>query len=104
MRTATSTCSAPAASTTCRTCARASAEWIVERPGYGGTNFAPLADWGTTSLGSDKAASSAGGKPISAFTSFEVDMVSNDETHELATVGPLADHGRSFSDTWDAVK
>lgn len=86
-----------------QTCSRTSAEWVIERPGYGGTNFAPLANWGTTSLGSDKAASSGGAQPISAFPRFEVDMVSNDETHELATVGALGNKGHSFPDTWDAV-
>jgi hypothetical protein len=85
------------------TCSRNSAEWIVERPGYGGTNYAPLANWGTTSLAADKAASSGTPLPISSFPNSGINMISLDGTHELATVGGLGKGGISFLDTWDAV-
>jgi hypothetical protein len=85
------------------TCERTSADWIIERPGIG-NGYAPLADWGTTSLASDKAASNGRALAISAFPSFGVNMVS--ETHEraLATVGALNTAGNSFPDTWVATK
>ncbi len=85
-------------------CARNSAEWIIERPGYGGLNFAPLADWHTTSLSSDKASDGGKALPISSFSHFGVDMFNNGSEYELATVGSLSKKGNSFTDTWDAAK
>jgi hypothetical protein len=85
------------------TCKRNSAEWIVERPSFGGSDFAPLADWGTMMLAKDKASTSSKARSISAFPNTAVEMVNNSDTAELATVGPLNSAGNSFLDTWDAV-
>jgi hypothetical protein len=84
-------------------CERTSADWVVERPGYGGTNYAPLADWGTMSLEADKASTGGRMAAISSFPSFGVNMINNGLEHPLATVGALDTKGTAFSDTWDAV-
>jgi hypothetical protein len=86
------------------TCSQSSAEWIIERPGYGGNNFAPLADWGTTSLRGDKAALTGGtAQPISQFSNTGIDMINNSATKILATVGGLNPSGNSFPDTWNGA-
>src|SRR4029077_18597099 len=83
------------------TCARSSAEWIVERPTLGGKKLSRLVDWGTLSLANDKASTGAGGaQHISHFTSFGIDMVNRADTRELATVGRLNPQGNAFLDTW----
>jgi hypothetical protein len=75
------------------TCTRDTAEWIFERPSFnGGTVYAPLADWGTTSLPGDKAAIVGGPtQPISGFVNeySSVNMVNNAGTDYLATAGGL---------------
>ncbi len=87
------------------TCPRDSAEWIVERPGYGGENYAPLADWGTMNLPGDQAATGGGaGRPVSAFTNTPIDMVNLADTYLLAAVTALDTAGSTFTDTWQADK
>ncbi len=87
------------------TCARSSAEWIVERPTVTRSTFARLADWGTMSLADDRAATTTGGpRPISLFANFGIDMVNRAGTRMLATVGGLNLSGNVFLDTWDAAR
>lgn len=95
--------------------ARASADWIVERPTVG-SSYTPLADWGSMQLRVDKAAVAdavVNGKvtskplyePVSAFTDYAIDMVNDPYTGRyLATVGSLGAAGTVFGDTWDAVE
>ena len=83
------------------TCSRDSAEWIVERPGYGGFNYAPLADWGTVNVPGDKASDGGRKEPISSFSSTAIDMVNLADSYYLAQVGGLNTAGNSFPDTWD---
>jgi Peptidase A4 family len=90
------------------TCARQSAEWVVERPASSGSLTA-LADWDTVKLHGDKAANTVNlsGKPalqpISAFDSTPMDMV-NDSWETLASVGDLNKRGTAFWDTWQAAQ
>lgn len=84
------------------TCHRDSAEWIVERPGTGGTTYYPLADWGTINLHGDQAATGGGApQPVTAFSATAIDMVNLADTHYLAQVGALNAVGKSFLDRWD---
>jgi hypothetical protein len=97
------------------TCARASAEWIVERPTVG-NNYTPLADWGTMRLKGDKAANRTAivnGKqstkpvyqPVSGFVNNAIDMIDESYTGRyLATVGNLNGTGTVFADTWLAAE
>ena len=84
-------------------CARSTAEWVIERPGYGGNNFAPLADWGTMTVPVDKASARGSLLAMKSFSHFGVDMMNNGFSYELATVGELNAHGNSFLDSWDAT-
>jgi peptidase A4-like protein len=93
----------------CADCARASAEWIVERPALCNnalTNcfLTELADFGTTTMSGDEA-QVAGGKVkgVAGFTNnFPIDMVdpvSGGGFISLDTVSAL--NGKSFTVTWD---
>ncbi len=86
------------------TCARDSAEWIVERPGYGGGVYAPLADWGTMKVPGDEAATGGASQPVKAFSNTPIDMVNLADTYYLAKVGTLNPAGLSFPDTWDKAQ
>ncbi len=82
-------------------CSRDSAEWIVERPGYGGEDYAPLADWRTMNVAGDEAATGGVSQPVKAFSNTPIDMVNLADTYSLAKVGTLNPAGISFPDTWD---
>jgi len=92
----------------CSTCARASAEWIIERPALcnnAGTScfLTELADFGTATMSGDEA-QVAGGKVkgVGGFTNIPIDMVdpvSGGGFISLDTVGALS--GKSFTATWD---
>ncbi len=93
---------------TCSSCARASAEWIIERPALCNnalTNcfLTRLADFGTSTMGGDEAQVTGGKvKGVAGFTNFPIDMVdpvSGGGFISLDTVGPLS--GESFTATWD---
>jgi Peptidase A4 family len=93
---------------TCSTCARASAEWIIERPALcnnaGTTCFlTELADFGTSTMGGDEAQLAGGTvKGVGGFTNYPIDMVdpvSGGGFISLDTVAPLS--GKSFTATWD---
>jgi Peptidase A4 family len=94
---------------TCSSCARASAEWIVERPelcNNSGTQcfLTELANFGTTSMGGDTAQVAGGTvKGVSGFTKYQIFMVNPIKKGliSLDTVGPLQQAGRSFAVTWD---
>lgn len=91
------------------TCARASAEWIIERPALcnnAGTScfLTELADFGTSTMGGDEAQVADGNiKGVGGFTNnFPIDMVdpvSGGGFISLDTVGALS--GKSFTATWD---
>ena len=93
---------------TCSSCARASAEWIIERPALcnnaGTTCFlTELADFGTSTMGGDEAQLAGGNvKGAGGFTNYPIDMVdpvSGGGFISLDTVGALS--GKSFTATWD---
>jgi Peptidase A4 family len=92
----------------CADCARASAEWIIERPALCNnalTNcfLTELADFGTTTMSGDEAQVTGGNvKGVAGFTNFPIDMVdpvSGGGFISLDTVGALS--GKSFTTTWD---
>ena len=94
------------------TCARQSAEWIVERTMLG-SNYAPLANWNTMQIKTAKASNSYSAahptqplmQPISAFNNTPINMVDYPYTGKvLATVGPLNSTGTAFTDTWLAAQ
>jgi len=99
------------------TCARQSAEWIVERPTVNGA-YAPLANWSTMSVGADQAANTSTTdrrtrvvspimQPASAFNNTPINMVNYPYTGlNLAVVGSLNTSGTSsnFADTWQATQ
>jgi Peptidase A4 family len=91
----------------CSSCARASAEWIIERPALCNslTNcfLTELADFGTSTMAGDEA-QVAGGKVtgVTGFVNYPIDMidpVSSGGFISLATVSAL--NGGSFTATWD---
>jgi hypothetical protein len=94
---------------TCATCARASAEWIIERPALcnnAGTKcfITQLADFGTSTMGGDEAQVDGGNvKGVGAFNNDAIDIVNPDANgdggfYSLDTVGPVS--GKSFTATW----
>jgi hypothetical protein len=110
--------------TTCApnlTCARASAEWIVERPATNGV-YTPLADWSTMKIESSEASNTTKTvitgegrhkvaavtnvlQPASAFSSTAINMGNDPYTGEtLASVGRLDRTGTTFTDTWQAAQ
>jgi hypothetical protein len=99
-------------SAACSTCLRASAEWIVERPAEC-TNaqctaayLTSLANFGTTSLGDDTAATAGGSvRGLSSFSnSYPIYMVQPKGKKggfvALDSVGPVSTPSQSFSVTW----
>jgi hypothetical protein len=93
---------------TCASCARASAEWIIERPALcnnAGTKcfLTELADFGTSSMGGDEAQVTGGNvKGVGGFTNYPIYMVdplSSGGFNSLDTVSPLS--GQTFTATWD---
>jgi Peptidase A4 family len=94
---------------TCASCARASAEWIIERPAYcnnAGTKcfITELADFGTSTMSGDEAQVQGGTlKGVGAFNNDAIDIVNPDANgdggfYSLDTVGPVS--GKSFTATW----
>lgn len=92
----------------CATCERASAEWIIERPGLCNSTatkcfLTQLADFHTTTMGQAKARVSGGKvKGIGGFANipiFMVDPLKSGGFISLDSVGPLT--GPSFTTTWD---
>lgn len=89
------------------TCARQSADWIVERPVLADGSLTPLADWGTMKLKGDNAATrfrsgSPVLQPISDFDNWAIKM--SDSANDLARVGALKAGGTVFQDTWLAAQ
>jgi hypothetical protein len=92
----------------CKSCRRASAEWIIERPELchkTGTCFlSPLPDFDLASLSSDTAATEAGGaEPLSSYSPIPMDMVQpRGSTVELLDqTNPLNGAGNGFTVTWE---
>jgi Peptidase A4 family len=92
----------------CTTCARTSAEWIIERPelcNNAGTKcfLTELADFGTSTMSGDEAQLTGGNvKGVNGFNNIPIDMVdpvSGGGFISLDTVGPIS--GKSFTATWD---
>jgi hypothetical protein len=92
----------------CASCARAPAEWIIERPALcnnAGTKcfLTELADFGTSTMGGDEAQVAGGNvKGVGGFTNYPIDMVdplSSGGFISLDTVSPLS--GKTFTATWD---
>jgi thiol-disulfide isomerase/thioredoxin len=94
---------------TCADCARASAEWIIERPALcnnAGTKcfITELADFGTSTMSGDEAQVDGGNvKGVGAFNNYAIDLVNPDANgdggfYSLDTVGAVS--GKSFTATW----
>ena len=94
---------------TCSTCARASAEWIIERPALCNNAetkcfITELSDFGSTTMGGDEAQLDGGAvKGVGAFNNYAIDIVNPDANgdggfYSLDTVGPVS--GKSFTTTW----
>jgi len=83
-------------------CARAYAEWIVERPSVKGA-YTSLGSWGMMQMYSDTAASTSGLAPITHYTYTALNMES-DSGNYLATVSTLGTGGASFYDYWKAAQ
>jgi Peptidase A4 family len=81
------------------TCARSSAEWIVETPS-GSRGYYPLPNFGSWTPATAAVTGATASGSISAFPDNAIDMVS-DAGYDLATAGSLADGGTSFTDTWE---
>jgi hypothetical protein len=84
------------------TCARDSAEWIVERPGLGGNSLAHLADWGAMALAGDRASTGGAHLAVGQFPNTPIEMVSNGKERYLAQVAGLGFDGSTFEDVWDS--
>jgi thiol-disulfide isomerase/thioredoxin len=93
----------------CADCARASAEWIIERPALcnkAGTKcfITELADFGTSTMTGDEAQVEGGTvKGVGAFNNYAIYMVNPDANgdggfYSLDNVGPVS--GKSFAATW----
>jgi hypothetical protein len=96
-------------SATCSSCARSSAEWIIERPALcnnAGTScfLTEMADFGTTTMSGDEATADGGSlKGVGGFNNYAIDCVNPDANgdggfYSLDTVGPVS--GKSFTATW----
>jgi hypothetical protein len=91
----------------CSSCARASAEWIIERPALCNSSFTKcflteLADFRSTTMSADWASvDGASAKNIGAFTNHPIFMIEPLKRGfiSLDTVGALS--GPSFTATWD---
>ena len=92
----------------CTSCARTSAEWIIERPelcNNAGTKcfLTELADFGTSTMAGDQAQLTGGNvKGVGGFNNIPIDMVdpvSGGGFISLDTVGAVT--GKSFTATWD---
>jgi hypothetical protein len=96
-------------SAACKSCRRASAEWIVERPELctkGGACFlAALPDFATATLSSATASTEAApaAAPASSFTTTAIDMIqpAGSSVELLDQTGPLDSTGTSFSAQWE---
>ena len=93
----------------CKSCHRASAEWIIERPELctkKGTCFlSALPDFDTATLSTDTAATEAAptAAPISSFTDTPIDMIQSEgsSVELLDQTGPLGATGDIFSAQWE---
>lgn len=94
---------------TCSSCARASAEWIVERPALCNNSetqcfLTELADFHSSTMGGDTAQVAGGAvKSVSGFTNVPIFMVDllKEGFISLDGVGSLQQGGRSFPVTWE---
>lgn len=91
----------------CSSCARASAEWIIERPATGSDShftLTRLADFGTSVMGQAQA-QVAGGKVtgIASFTNHLIYMVTPLPKGfiSLDNIGPLNKSGNAFEAVWE---
>jgi Peptidase A4 family len=92
----------------CKSCRRASAEWIVERPAMcvpkKGCFLTELPDFTLASLSTDSAGTdTTPAGTISSFTNTPIDMIQPEATSNqlLDQVNPLDATGDSFSVTWE---
>jgi len=96
-------------SAACKTCHRASAEWIVERPElctkHSRCFLAALPDFATATLSTDDAATDAvpTAAPVSSFSSTPIDMIQPKGSgfELLDQTGPLDATGDSFAAVWE---
>ncbi len=87
-----------------QTCARDSADWIIETPTVDDEgDYAPLADWTSMNLATANASTSSKYLPISSYTNYPIDM-SDYENNLMANVTTLNTAGNEFTDTWDAAQ
>jgi hypothetical protein len=92
----------------CSSCARASAEWIIERPAGCNSSFTKcflfaLADFGTTTMNDNVAATGGSNKGIDSFVNYPIFMVAPLHSGgfiSLDTVGGVSS-SNAFTATWD---
>jgi hypothetical protein len=93
----------------CRTCRRASAEWIIERPALctkkGACFLSVLPDFATATLSSDTATTAGlpAATPVSSFTDTPIDMIQPEgsSVELLDQTDPLGSTGDTFSTQWE---
>jgi hypothetical protein len=90
------------------TCARQTAEWIVERPTLNGA-YTPLANWHIMNLISNTASNTTRRnkpvyQPVSAYANTPIYMINTQYTTTMATVSTLNTKSNLFSDTWLAAQ
>lgn len=91
----------------CKSCHRASAEWIIERPelcNKGGCFLAALPDYDTAVLSADTAGTDvAPAAPVSSFANTPLDMIQPDgaSVEVLNQTDPLGTTGDVFTSVWE---
>lgn len=101
-----------------QTCARQTAEWVVERTGQSlknSTTYNPLADWGTVRINTDEAATTTTTnsktkvvtpvmKSVAAYNDVELTMYDNDGNPLVSLSGLQSTNDTAFNDTWEATQ
>jgi len=86
-------------------CPRSSAEWIVERPSYGGA-YSALPQWapfmGFTDGMARVQTRHAGESAVARFPSFAVDMVNDADTEDMATAATPGVRRPALTDVWQS--
>jgi hypothetical protein len=94
----------------CSSCARASAEWIIERPAGCNAAFTKcflfaLADFGTTTMSSDVASTGGPWRSVAAYKNnypiYMIQPLKSGGFVSLDTVGPVDTSTNSFTAVWD---
>ncbi len=80
------------------TCLATSDEWIAERPEFS-VGVAPLADYGTWTLGSGAGTKSGSSQTIGGMGATPIDMIDATDTYQLNSTSALTTNNK-FTTTW----